>query len=567
MLQSLHLQDFVIVERADIDFAPGFSVLTGETGAGKSILLDALGLILGGRADAGVVREGRARADLTASFRSHPRLDAWLVERELSGDPGTVLLRRVIDADGRSRALVNGQPTTIAVLREISDCLVDVHGQHAAQSLARPSAQRQLLDACAGVQPELGALSEAYERGQAARRSLELAQAGDRASKLEYERLLWQVSELDGLKLGPQEWDELNAAQRRLAHAASLAEGAQAAADALSGADDALTDRLRTISNRLRSLAQIDSRLQEPLDLLESAAIQAEEAASSFAQYADRLDIDPERLAEIEQRIGAVFSASRKFRLAPESIPGALDSMRVRLTELERAQDIGALERQVLETQTRFDELASAVSLRRKSCADRFERGVTELLAQLGMAGAQFTVGIETAPPGPSGIDTVEFGIVQHGSRVPRPIAKVASGGELSRIGLAIAVMAAQDNPVPTLIFDEADAGVGGAVAEVIGAMMRRLGSERQVLCVTHLPQVAACAHQHFKVRLEPSAAGSVSTVSGLDRSSRVEEIARMLGGVAITATTRRHAREMLAQSGQDLPAIRASASPAPAAR
>ena len=552
MIESLHLQDFVIVEQADIDFAPGFSVLTGETGAGKSILLDALGLVLGGRADAGVVREGRARADLAARFRSPAALDAWLLERDLSGDPGTVLLRRIIDADGRSRALVNGQPTTIAVLREIGESLVDVHGQHAAQSLARPSAQRQLLDACAGLQADLGPLAHAYRAWQGAEAALELAQAGDRASKLEYDRLVWQVNELDALKLGPQEWEELNASQRRLAHAAALAEGAQTTADALSGADDALTDRLRSVINRLRPLAQIDARLTEPLELLDSAAIQADEAASALSQYADRIDIDPERLAEVEQRIGAIFSAARKFRLSPEAIPAELVSMQARLAGLERAQDIGQLERDVNEARARYEQLAAAVSSRRKSCAERFSTGVSALLAELGMGSARFTVSIEAAPSGPFGTDTIEFGIVQHGSRTPRPIAKVASGGELSRIGLAISVMAAQDNPAPSLIFDEADAGVGGAVAEVIGALMRRLGTERQVLCVTHLPQVAACAHQHFKVRLESSENGSVSTVTGLDRNSRTEEIARMLGGVAITATTRRHAREMLARSAQD---------------
>lgn len=552
MLQSLHLQDFVIVDRADIDFSDGFSVLTGETGAGKSILLDALGLILGGRADSGVVREGCARADLAASFRSHPELDAWLLERELSGDPGTVLLRRVIDAEGRSRALVNGQPTTITVLREIGDALVDVHGQHAAQSLARPSAQRQMLDACAGLQAELRPLAQAFAAWQAAKTALEIAQAGDLASRLEYERLLWQVGELEALRLGPQEWEELNEAQRRLAHAASLAEGAQAAAGALSSSEDALTDRLRSIINRLRPLAQIDSRLGESLEMLESAAIHADEAASGLAQYADRIDIDPERLAEIEHRISTVFSAARKFRLTPEAIPGEIESMRARLAELERAQDIERLEREASEARTQFEKLASAISSRRKVCAERFARGVSELLAQLGMGGARFTIAIEPAPAGPFGTDAVEFGIVQHGGRAPRPIAKVASGGELSRIGLAIAVMAAQDNPVPTLIFDEADAGVGGAVAEVIGALMRRLGARRQVLCVTHLPQVAACAHQHFKVRLEPSTSGTVSRVTTLDRNTRIEEIARMLGGVEITATTRRHAREMLTQSGQD---------------
>jgi DNA repair protein RecN (Recombination protein N) len=546
MLQSLHLRDFVIVERADLDFSAGFTVLTGETGAGKSILLDALGLILGGRGDTGVVREGCARTDLAASFRCPPELEAWLDERELRGDPGSVLLRRVIETDGRSRALVNGQPTTVAVLRDIGERLVDVHGQHAAQSLARPSAQRELLDACAGLNEKLRPLAEAYQAWQASERALAEAQAGDRATRLEIERLTWQVSELDALKLGPEEWPALNDEQRRLAHAATLAEGAQAAADALAGNDHALDGQLQSILHRLKPLAQIDARLNEALELIDSAAIQVDEAASSLAQYAHRIDIDPMRLAEVEQRVGAIFSAARKFRLEPQTIAAELDRMREQLRQLERAQDVAALERETARARDHYDRLAAAVSSRRAAQAEPFSQAVTQILRELGMGGAQLVVSVEPSAPGPSGKDSVELKIMQHGSRSLRPIAKVASGGELSRIGLAISVVAAQGNPVPTLIFDEADAGVGGAVAEVIGALMRKLGAERQVLCVTHLPQVAACAHQHFKVSLQAIERGHTSRVAGLDRNARVEEIARMLGGVEITATTRKHAREML---------------------
>ena len=549
MLLSLHLQDFVIVDRAEIDFGPGFTALTGETGAGKSILLDALGLVLGARGDASVVREGRARADLAASFASSPELDEWLHARDLAGDPGTLLLRRVIESDGRSRALINGQPAPIALLREVGSKLIDVHGQHAAQSLAQSGAQRQLLDAFAGLGSGLAELAVAHGRWQSLQRTLDQALAGDRESQLEHDRLLWQLSELEALQMGEGQWNELNDEQRRLAHAATLAEGAQGAGQALADGDDALSDRLRVLVSRLRPLAQIDQRLAEPLELLESAAIQIEEAAAGLAQYADRLEIDPQRLAEIESRIGAIFSAARKFRLSPEAIPAEVCMLRERVAALERSRDIESVRREAAQAREVYDRLAAMVSERRRVSAAHLANGVSATLAELGMTGARLEVKVDPAPPSASGVDSIDFRIAQHGSSQARPIARVASGGELSRIGLAISVLAAQANPVPTLIFDEADAGVGGAVAEVIGALMRRLGGDRQVLCVTHLPQVAACAHQQLKVSREAQGQGVVSRVSRLDRGARVEEIARMLGGIEITATTRKHAREMLAQS------------------
>jgi DNA repair protein RecN (Recombination protein N) len=549
MLLSLHLQDFVIVDRAEIDFGPGFTALTGETGAGKSILLDALGLVLGARGDASVVREGRPRADLTASFASPSGLDEWLQARDLAGDPGTVLLRRVIESDGRSRALINGQPAPIALLREVGAMLVDVHGQHAAQSLTQSQAQRQLLDAFAGLEAELGGLATAHARWQGLQRALDQALAGERESRLECERLLWQLNELEALQMSAGSWDELNGEQRRLAHAATLAEGAQGAAQALADGEDTLADRLRALLSRLKPLAQIDPRLTEPVELLDSAAIQIDEAAAALGQYANRIEIDPQRLAAIERRVGAIFSASRKFRLSPESIPEEVLSLRERLSALERSQDLDSLGREAAEARVAFEQLAATVSERRRASAARLAQGVSATLGELGMSGARLEVRVDPAPASASGVDTIDFRIAQHGSSQARPIARVASGGELSRIGLAISVLAAQANPVPTLIFDEADAGVGGAVAEVIGALMRRLGGDRQVLCVTHLPQVAACAHQQLKVSRETQDAGIVSRVTRLERTARIEEIARMLGGIEITATTRKHAREMLAQS------------------
>ncbi len=547
MLLSLHLRDFVIVDSADIEFGAGFTALTGETGAGKSILLDALGLALGARGDAGVVRDTRPRADISARFQSHPSLDAWLAERDLTGDPGELLLRRIVEADGRSRALINGQPATVALLREVGEQLVDVHGQHAAQSLLRSGAQRELLDAFGALQGSVSAVGVLFERWQALERELAAARAGGREQALERERLQWQIAELEPLGLAEGDWEALNAEQKRLSHAASLLADTLGASEALNDGDSPITAQLETIVARLQPLQVLDERLREPLELLESARIQIEEAASALATYARRVDLDPARLEEVEARISAAFSAARKLRLAPESLAGELLVMQQRLAELERAQDLDALERRAADARAHFDKAAALLSTERRKAARRLADGVCRLLGELGMGGTRLEIALEACAASASGADAIEFRIAGHAAGTARPLARVASGGELSRIGLAISVLAAQSSPVPTLIFDEADAGVGGAVAEVIGNLMRKLGANCQVLCVTHLPQVAARAHQQLRVSREHHAGGVLSRVQLLARAERVEEIARMLGGVEITATTRKHAREMLA--------------------
>jgi DNA repair protein RecN (Recombination protein N) len=549
MLLSLRLRDFVIVDEAELEFGPGFTVLSGETGAGKSILLDALALAMGGRADAGVVRETAPRADITASFRSNESIEAWLAERALSGDAGVVLLRRVVDADGRSRALINGTPATATLLRELGEQLVDIHGQHASQSLLRPDGQRLLLDAFGGLNEHARAVSVAWAAWRALARDLEAAETGQRELALERDRLAWQVGELERLRMAPGEWEALNEEQKRLAHAASLIEGTQGAADALADGDDALSRRLHQLLQRLRPLAAIDARLGEAVEMLDSAVIQIDEAASTLSGYAERVDLDPERLQQTEQQISAVFEAARRLRLAPEAIPETLEAMRERLGELEAAQDIEGLREKTQRAREAFDTLASKLSKARREAAKRLGEGVSAHLAGLGMAGGRLAIGCEQVEPTSSGIDVVEFRVAAHAGATPRPLAKVASGGELSRIGLAISVLAAQANPVPTLIFDEADAGVGGAVADAIGELMRKLGADRQVLCVTHLPQVAAKAHRHYRVSKETANDRTTSRIEMLDRAGQVEEIARMLGGAEVTATSRKHARELIAQA------------------
>ena len=542
MLQWLRLRDFVIVESAEIEFGPGFTVLTGETGAGKSILLDAMGLVLGGRGDATLVREGAERADISA-------LAAWLAEHDLAGDPGQLLLRRIVEKDGRSRAQINGHPSTIARLRELGEQLVDIHGQHESQHLLRPGAQRELLDRLAGQERLLADLAQGWQRWQQASRALEAARSGSREEAIRIERLQWEIDELTQLRLAPGEWEALSAEQQRLAHAHDLLAGADALANALERDEDAIAGRLGSLQGRLRALAEIDPALKNAAELVDSAVIQIDEAASELAAYADRVDLDPERFAEVEQRVAALFNTARKLRLQPQDLASHLEGLQAELEQLGAAVDIEKLEAASAEAETAYRKLAEKVSAARKKTAARLAGEVTEQIERLGMPGTRLLIACTPATPGPSGIDAVEFQIAAHEGATPRPIARVASGGELSRIGLAIAVLAARSAPVSILIFDEADTGVGGAVAAVIGELMQRLAAESQVLCVTHLPQVAARADHHLKVLKTRSAHSVSSRVERLDEAARQEEIARMLGGKKITGTTRAHAAELLEAS------------------
>jgi len=550
MLLRLRLENFVIVDSAELAFGDGFTVLSGETGAGKSILLDALMLALGGRADAGVVREGCERADIAAEFASDEALDAWLGERELHGDPGLVLLRRVVDAQGRSRAFVNDHPCTAALLREIGERLVEIHGQHASQSLLRAEGQRRLLDGFGGLDALAGSVAAAFAEWREALRALEGAEHGARELALERERLEWQLGELEALRIERDEWEALEAEQKRLSHAASLVEGAAGAADALADNDDALLAQLHRSLQRLRPLVAIDEALGEPVTMLDSAAIQVREAVSALRDYADRVELDPQRLEQVDARIGALFSAARKLRLAPQALHEECAQLRERVRTLDAAQDVDALRERAAQQRSAYDALAARLSEQRRDAAARLSGGVSRHIAALGMKDGRLEVAMEPAQASASGMDAIEFRVAAHAGVALRPLSKVASGGELSRIALAITTVAAQADPVPTLVFDEADAGVGGAVAQAVGELMRSLGKSRQVLCVTHLPQVAAQAHRHWRVTKNTVGETTVSVIEPLEHNARVDEIARMLGGVDITSTTRRHAREMLALAG-----------------
>ncbi len=550
MLTQLSIRDFAIVDHLELEFGRGFTALTGETGAGKSILIDALSLALGERAGGELVRAGCERAEVAAEFATDGvrELQSWLREQALEGDGERLLLRRVIDAGGRSRAFVNGRAATLNQLREAGEWLVDIHGQHAHQSLLKSEMQRSILDDHAGLSRLAADTALAFREWQKLCRARSEHQTHAAARNAEREQLSWQVEDLARLAAAPGEWDAIQSEHGRLAHAASLIEGAQAAIDSLSDAEGAALAVLSGVLSRLRPLVEYDPALKDTVAMLESGEANLREAAYALRHYADRVELDPARLRQVETRLEALHSAARKFHVGPEALPERLAELKARLAELETATDLEALAKQEQAARSGYDELAARLSVERRKAAAKLAREVTAAMKELAMGGGRFEVELRSLLPDGSagGNEQVEFLVTTNPGVPPRPLAKVASGGELSRVSLAIQVITSKAARVPTLIFDEVDAGIGGAVAEVVGRKLRALGEDRQVLVVTHLPQVAAQATEQWSVAKGPGGAGVRSRVTVLDRDSRIEEIARMLGGVAITATTRKHAAEML---------------------
>ncbi len=551
MLRTLAIRDFVIVDAIELDLSPGFTVFTGETGAGKSILIDALTLALGGRADASVVREGATRADISAEFvgTTAPALDIWLDEHEFATGDGSLMLRRVVDNGGRSKAFINGVTATIAQLRELGEMLVDIHGQHAHQSLLKADAQRHLLDAHAGLQDELKAVTVAWRQWRALARQREEFERDAKNVLLERERLEWQVGELEKLAAKPGEWAEVGNEHSRLSHAASLIEGAQQALNLLSEDESApVLSQLVMIEQKLGKLADIDDKLKPVMDSLEPARIQLQEAVYALNDYLGRIELDPERLRTVEARLEALHSAARKFHVSPDELHDEFLRLSGRLSELADATDLDALRAQEQKLADTYHALAGKLSKARAKAAKSLSAAVTAAIQELSMSGGRFEIALDACDPAAHGVEQVEFLVAGHAGTTPRPLAKVASGGELARISLAISVIASSATATPTLIFDEVDSGIGGGVAEVVGRLLKKLGHDRQVLCVTHLPQVASQAGQHFQVSKGTVADGrTVSRITPLGSAERIEEIARMLGGLEITATTRKHARELLA--------------------
>ena len=545
-LRRIALRDFVIVQALDLDLQAGFTVLTGETGAGKSILIDALQLLLGARADSGVIREGAERTDISAEFDIGPAaLTDWLDEAGFPHDE--LLLRRTIDLQGKSRAWINGLPATATQMRALGEHLLDIHGQHAWQSLTRPDAVRGLLDAYAGVQAQpLAALWQTWREAQ---KALLHARAAQDTLQQERERLQWQITEVDKLAPSDDEWDELNARHARLSNAQALLDNAQGALGALQG-DDAggALSALAQAQHLLQDYEHVDASFRAFNEVLSACIAQAGDVAHSLQAYLRHAEPDPELLEQLDARLAQWMQLARRYKRQPPELPALLAGWKEALRQLGSATDLAALEAAEQTHAVAYQKAARALSQKRAKAAPQLAQAITQAMQGLGMTGGRFEVQVDkAAEPGPQGMDQVAFLVASHPGMTPRPVGKVASGGELSRIALAISVTTSELGEAPTLIFDEVDSGVGGAVAETVGRLMQQLGRARQVLAVTHLPQVAACADQHLVVSKQRSAAGTTSAVAVADADERVAEIARMLGGQQQSPTTMAHAREMLA--------------------
>ena len=549
MLKNLIIRDFVIVDTLELDFSTGFTALTGETGAGKSILIDALSLALGERGDAGMVRAGCEKADITAEFdiSGMPQLQVWLCEQEMEGDEGVCLLRRTLEASGRSRGFINGRSATVQQLREAGEHLIDIHGQHAHQSLLRTDAQRDLLDSQAGLNKEVETVASSFKAWQMLhRRRLQLEQNAG-AVAAERELLSFQRRELESLNFVGAEWDSLQADHARLSHAANLLETAQFGVEVLADADTACLAQLNALTARLRSGLEFDAGLQDTLTMLDSAQNELQEAVYALRHYQQKLDADPQRLREQERRMADVVEAARKYRVAPEQLPQTLADIVARLDELGGNADLAELVQQDEAARGSYLEAARRLSEARITAAQAMSAEITAAMQTLAMQGGQFSVALLPLNEGNEhGLEIVEFQVAANTGSPLRSLAKVASGGELSRISLAIQVAASRAAAVPTLIFDEVDSGIGGRVAEIVGSLLKQLGKRHQVMCVTHLPQVAAQADAQWQVSKAAHAGKTLSSIRVLSDVERIEEIARMLGGVKITETTRKHAAELL---------------------
>lgn len=548
MLLHLHLRDFVIVPELDIDLAAGFTVLTGETGAGKSILIDALKLVLGERADSGVVRAGAPRAEISAEFSLSTTLASWLDEQGFSTEGDSVLLRRVIDVQGKTRGFVNGSPATAAQLKAAGEMLVDIHGQHAYQGLVRREVVTGLLDAYAGAQTEAQAVAQAWNQWRDAQRALQQAQLDAGALAEERERLQWQCEELDRLLPLEGEWATLEADHKRLAHVSSLLEDFATAESALDGEDLGALPLLAQAQQALEQAAQVDASLLPLVQQIESAHTSLRDLSHALHRLAERTEADPQRLAELDARLANWMNLARKHRVPAADLPQAHSAVRDKLAELDRSADLPALERTEQVAQAALQQAATKLTAKRRKAAQQLTKAVQAAMQELGMPGGRFDVALTPLDAvGTRGAEAVELQVAAHPGAELRALGKVASGGELSRIALAVAVTTSALQDAGTLIFDEVDAGIGGAVAQTVGRLLRKLGRDRQVLAVTHLAQVAACAQQHFAVRKLSSGKQTASMLDALELSQRQSEIARMLGGNAQSNAALEHARELLA--------------------
>ncbi|MEZ5508347.1 MAG: DNA repair protein RecN [Gammaproteobacteria bacterium] len=554
MLTHIKISNFAIVEELDLDIPGKLTVITGETGAGKSIMIDALGLALGDRADSGSVRHGAERAEILATFdiRQIPAAKAWLQERDLLADDECIL-RRVITADGRSRAYVNGTPSPVQGLKELGEMLVSIHGQHEHQSLLKKETHRELLDEFAGLQATARTVADAWRNWQ--QKQAEYLHFRDHAKELQdrADLLRFQLAELEELKPQEGELAELEQEHKRLSNVDSLISQGQQALAGLAEGDGALADQAQSVLHLLRDMLHEDNSLKELVELVESARIQLEEAGSSLRHYVDHLDINPERYQEVDRRLSAYIHLARKHREDPHQLFVLWQNLSDELASIDGGDDkLAQLEKAANAAKDVYLAEAARLTKARGKDAKKLSKLITEKVQPLGMPGAEFMVELQALDDGqtsPHGLEQVEFIVRTNPGQPAKPLNKVASGGELSRISLAIQVACAAKTNVATLVFDEVDVGIGGAVAQIVGKLLRELGQANQVLCVTHLPQVAAQGHTHLHVNKQTRRNQTHTDISKLSQDETVSEIARMLGGLKITEQTLAHAREMIAES------------------
>jgi DNA repair protein RecN (Recombination protein N) len=550
-LRRMNLRDFVIVHEMELDLLGGFTVLTGETGAGKSILIDALQLVLGSRADAGVVREGAARAEISAEFDTPSWLGGWLAESGFNpasataSDNDTLLIRRTVDAQGKSRAWINGSAATAGQLREVADHLVDIHGQHAWAALTRADEVRGLLDAYGSISSK--EVAAAFSAWKTSLKTLHEARSAQASIETERERLAWQIGELAKLAPAADEWASLNTEHSTLAHAQELLDAAHQAVEALEGDANGATSAIAKAQLMLQNQELVEQEFKVFAEVLAQSLAQVEDVVHSLHAYTRKTEPDPQRLGQLDDRMTLWMQLARRYKRTPAELPALLTNWTAELAKLEAASDIAALEAAERAAHAALTATSKTLSAQRRKAAPKLSTAITQAMQGLGMQGGKFEVALTALDEiAAHGAETVEFLVAGHAGSTPRPVGKVASGGELSRIALAIAVTTSQLGKAQTLIFDEVDSGVGGAVAETVGRLMKQLGKDRQVMAVTHLPQVAACADQHLLVSKQLKAKQTASDVQDIAGEQRVAEIARMLGGEKLSNTTLAHAKEML---------------------
>jgi DNA repair protein RecN (Recombination protein N) len=550
MLQSLSIRDFIIVDTLDLEFSSGFTALTGETGAGKSILIDALSLALGARGDGVMTRAGCEKADISATFDMTEPASAWLKSNEIAVDDN-LLLRRVLYADGRSRAFINGVSVTIAQLKELGDLLVDIYSQNMHHSLLKTATQRQILDEFAGLQTQVQQVAACYKTWAELDKQRKAYEQNATAYADELAELRDKNHELAQLEFSVEKWVELQAEHARLSHGSALLQGVEASASLLGEAEINARDLIAQAHSQLQAVAEYDTQLNEPLDAINNALIQTEDANRFLNRYLQRTELDPERLLAVESQMQAIHDTARKYRLRVEDIADVLALGQARMAELESFADDGVLARRCQEAESTYMQAVGVLSQERAQAAVELSAQITQHMQALSLAGGQFTVELVPQPPSAHGLEYVEFMVAGHAGVTPRPLNKVASGGELSRISLALHVTTAKQGIAPTMIFDEVDVGIGGGVAEVVGRLLNTLGQQNQVLVITHLPQVAAQAQHHLQVRKTQLDGQTLSHIHKLSTVERIEEVARMLAGIEITEAALSHAREMLGMQMQ----------------